>query len=94
MKEMDALTRCSKCIMSRRNFLATGCIAGAGAAGLLSATKTAFAADAAGDAAKSKLQIVFALHAVKQPGPDWPNVGFDFAPVIERITTTLRNACP
>lgn len=94
MSEMDALTKCSKCIMSRRNFLATGCIAGAGAAGLLSASNAAFAADAAGGAAKTKLQIVFALHADKQPGPDWPNVGFDFAPVMERIATTLRNACP
>jgi hypothetical protein len=49
---------------------------------------------AAGDSGKTRLQIVYALHAVKQPGADWPNVGFDFAPVMERISTALRNACP
>jgi hypothetical protein len=36
---------------------------------------------------------VYSLHAVIQPGPDWPNVGFDFEPVMKRINTTLANRC-
>ncbi len=41
-----------------------------------------------------RIRIVYALHAPVQPGPDWPNVGFDFRPVMERITTTLTQQCP
>jgi len=29
-----------------------------------------------------------------QPGPDWPNVGFDFRPVMERINNALPSGCP
>jgi hypothetical protein len=31
---------------------------------------------------------------VVQPGPDWPNVGFDFEPVMEGFNTTLTERCP
>lgn len=41
-----------------------------------------------------RLRIIYALHDIVQPGPDWPNVGFDFAPVMDRISTTLINRCP
>lgn len=41
-----------------------------------------------------QIRIVYALHAPVQPGPDWPNVGFDFRPVMEHITTTLTQRCP
>ncbi|MCK4747321.1 MAG: hypothetical protein KAT15_09805, partial [Bacteroidales bacterium] len=43
---------------------------------------------------KIRLRIIYALHDVVQPRPDWPNIGFDFAPVMERINTTLINRCP
>jgi hypothetical protein len=43
---------------------------------------------------KVRVRIVYSLHAVKQPGPDWPNVGFDFAPVMERIDRELAGRCP
>jgi hypothetical protein len=46
---------------------------------------------AAGNKDKVRIRIVYSLHAVKQPGPDWPNVGFDFEPVMKRINTTLAN---
>jgi hypothetical protein len=41
-----------------------------------------------------RIRVVYSLHAVKQPGPDWPNVGFDFGPVMERINTELPKRCP
>jgi hypothetical protein len=41
-----------------------------------------------------RIHIVYALHAPVQPGPDWPNVGFDFNPVMQRITSTLTRQCP
>jgi hypothetical protein len=47
-----------------------------------------------GNKEKKTIRIIYALHATKQPGPDWPNVGFDFAPVMQRIDTTLSKNCP
>ena len=43
---------------------------------------------------KKTIRIVYSLHAVKQPRPDWPNVGFDFAPVMRRIHNALEKECP
>ena len=48
----------------------------------------------AAPAAKTRIRIVFSLHAVKQPRPDWPNIGFDFAPVMERVQAALTEGCP
>ena len=43
---------------------------------------------------KMRLRIIYSLHDVVQPKPDWPNVGFDFEPVMEGINTTLVERCP
>jgi len=43
---------------------------------------------------KLKLHIIYALHDIIQPGPDWPNVGFDFGPVIENFNKVLTERCP
>jgi len=43
---------------------------------------------------KIKIRIIYSLHAVKQDRPDWPNVGFDFGPVMERINSELTRHCP
>ena len=43
---------------------------------------------------KKTIRIVYSLHAAKQSRPDWPNVGFDFAPVMQRINATLSKECP
>jgi hypothetical protein len=51
-------------------------------------------AGAARPSSKARIRIIYALHADKQPGPDWPNVGFDFNPVMQRITAQLQQHCP
>lgn len=38
---------------------------------------------------KIRIRIIYSLHAPVQSKPDWPNVGFDFEPVMEKITYTL-----
>ena len=91
MKKTPTLTGCASCGVSRRGFLTAGCGACAGMAGLLASPRAAGAAKAP---AKPRIRIVYSLHAVKQPGPDWPNVGFDFGPVMERITAALTSGCP
>ncbi|MBN1509738.1 MAG: hypothetical protein JW955_23020 [Sedimentisphaerales bacterium] len=90
MKTAGWNSGCACCPMSRRRFLAAGCGACVGATGLL----TIPARMASGGTGKVRIRIIYALHAVKQPGPDWPNVGFDFAPVMERINSELANRCP
>jgi hypothetical protein len=73
--------------LSRRQFLA-GCAACAGAMGLIGAPRWLRAA-ASGKG--PRIRIVYALHGPKQEVPDWPNKGFDFVPVMERINAELSN---
>ncbi|NLV42901.1 MAG: hypothetical protein GXY07_00200 [Candidatus Hydrogenedentes bacterium] len=91
MESTPILTGCACCGVSRRNFLASGCAACAGALGLMTASRPVFAASAGN---KPRIRILYSLHAETQPGPDWPNVGFAFGPVMEQINTVLANSCP
>ena len=43
---------------------------------------------------KKTIRIIYSLHAPIQPKPDWPNVGFDFTPAMQRINDTLIRECP
>jgi len=89
MKNSNIINGCSCCPISRRKFLA-GCAACIGAAGLLAHPVPSIAAKKD----KMRIQVIYSLHAVKQPGPDWPNVGFDFGPVMKQIDTDLARGCP
>ena len=42
---------------------------------------------------KLKIRVIYSLHALVQPGPDWPNTGFDFTPVIENMNKLLNKRC-
>ncbi len=77
--------------MNRRRFLARSSTACAGALGLLASPALLRAADPKD---KTRIRIVYALHAPQQPGPDWPNKGFDFVPVMDRINRELTQRCP
>jgi len=87
-KDSQSETRggCAAHAISRRRFL-EGCAACAGAAGLLTAPRWLRAAGGGGP----KIRIIYALHGPKQEVPDWPNVGFDFVPVMERTNAALSN---
>ncbi len=78
--------------MNRREFLSrcAACTTGLAASPFLSLSSCKTSTKEK----KLKLRIIYSLHAVKQPGPDWPNVGFDFGPVMERINTELSRSCP
>ena len=73
--------------MNRRQFL-SGCAACAASTGILAGARKARAAD---DNEKVRIRIVYSLHAPVQAQPDWPNVGFDFRPVMERVKKELSN---
>lgn len=92
MDGRNEVVGCACCgMMNRRNFLA-GCMtcAGAGAAGLLTVPSRV---RAAGEG-KTRIRVIYSLHAPVQPGPDWPNVGFDFKPVMDRVNAQLTRQCP
>jgi len=75
--------------MSRRRFL-RGCAAWAGTVGLMAPPKWLRSLAGKGP----KIRVIYALHGPKQEVPDWPNVGFDFVPVMEKINTALANRFP
>ena len=80
---------CACCALNRRGFLA-GCVTSAGAMAALSTGSTAMAAGPK----QKRVRLLFSLHAEVQPRPDWPNIGFNFAPVMERMTAALSSGCP
>jgi hypothetical protein len=81
---------CAACPLNRRNFLARTGAATLGVLGALAAPGLSIAAESKG---KTTVRIIYALHAPQQKQPDWPNVGFDFAPHMTRITNELGARC-
>lgn len=90
MNTRKSIPGCARCDINRRQFLAAGCAACTAAAGILTNTNHLHAAQ---NEKKIKIRIIYSLHAPKQPGPDWPNVGFDFRPVMKRINADLSERC-
>jgi hypothetical protein len=82
--------RCVACGLSRREFLAQGAAACAGAWGALAVPRLHGAAEPAN---RPRIRIVYSLFAPKQTRPTWPHIGYDFVPVMERINTELATQC-
>ncbi|MGB4728499.1 MAG: hypothetical protein WBH86_13925 [Thermogutta sp.] len=78
------------CCLSRRRFLASCAACAAGAAISQPMGRKILASEAK----PMRIRILYALHGPVQEVPDWPNIGFDFRPVMERIEKTLKGACP
>jgi hypothetical protein len=91
---------CAGCpaALTRRQFFATTAGATAGAllagAGADAGSRSATVLHATAAAGKTRIRILYSLHAERQAVPDWPNVGFDFVPVMNRINAALAKACP
>ena len=86
---------CSCCGQSRRAFL-SNCAKCLGAVGVFSGfvAPTILVAESCTPKARMKIRVVFALHAPVQAQPDWPNIGFDFNPVMEKMMNALSRGCP
>ncbi len=92
----------SSCLMRRREFfsncgrcalLAAGCFY----SGLKSSSAQNLALlDLSSLPARKevRLRLLFALHRPVQDRPDWPNLGFDFRPVIEKYVSLLEKRLP
>lgn len=90
MSNLNQRFGCSGCRVNRRGFLA-GC---ASCVGAVTIPAAGAAATVSNRPKKKRIRVLYALHAEVQPRPDWPNVGFDFGPVMERMTGALRGGCP
>lgn len=85
-----AFMGCGCCPLSRRSFLVKG-----GAACVTALALSARPVDAAeGPAGRPRIRIVYVLFGPKQPRPTWPNIGFDFVPVMQRLEAELAKECP
>jgi hypothetical protein len=82
---------CACC--SRRRFL-TGCAGAAGAGALAPLLGCGGAPPLVPEGQTVRIRVVYSLHAAVQGQPDWPNKGFDFNPVMERINGELARQCP
>jgi hypothetical protein len=83
---------CTGCGLSRRSVLATGFAAGCAAClGGLSPFKNSASAQSSGE--KMRIRVLFLLRASVQPGPGWPNVGYDFRPVMAEFMSALKDGC-
>ena len=89
MGTRERVSGCACCPLSRRRFLATG--GAACAAALVAGPRRLYGAPEEG---KPRIRVIYSLHAAKQAGPDWPNKGFDFGPVMARINAALAKGCP
>ena len=78
-----------KSVIARRKFMSvcSGCAA-------LCAVTPLAGVNCSGPREKKTIRIIYSLHAPVQPGPDWPNVGFDFTPVMQQFNDALAKACP
>ncbi|MBN2294242.1 MAG: hypothetical protein JXM70_17575 [Pirellulales bacterium] len=83
MSTKHAPSGCACCPMNRRGFIA-GCATCVGAMAVPKAGL--FAADGA---KKKRIRLIYALLADVQTKATWPNVGFEFVPVMERMTKAL-----
>lgn len=94
MKNSPLPVGCACCPMHRRKFLAAGSAAACTCSlGFSFGAKTA-RADEETTAKKQRIRVIYSLHAPVQPGPDWPNVGFDFRPVMQKANAELAAAFP
>ncbi|MBD3377916.1 hypothetical protein GF406_23000 [candidate division KSB1 bacterium] len=75
--------------MNRRRFIST-----CGSCAALCAAMPVTGLNCSKPAEKKTLRILYSLHAVVQPRPDWPNVGFDFEPVMQHFNSSLQQAFP
>jgi hypothetical protein len=86
MNENQIQSKCKHCPMNRRGFLKAGCAAGIGMLGANSVV--------AQDNKKQRIRVIYSLHTEVQARPDWPNIGFNFKPVMQRIDSELKKNFP
>ncbi len=73
---------------TRRNFIHS-CTACAACMAIAPVALVTSSCSSSGPKSKVKIRVLYSIHSVVQAIPDWPNVGFDFGPAMERVTNEL-----
>jgi len=89
----NGITRRNVTNFTRRGFISS-CTACAACIALKPASVLCASGPSVKEAPQMRIRILYSLHASVQAQPDWPNVGFDFNPAMEKINTTLINNFP
>ncbi len=79
--------------VTRRGFISS-CSACAACMALKPVSFLGSYGQASKEAPKMKIRLLYSLHGPVQTQPDWPNVGFDFNPPMEKINSALKNRFP
>ncbi|MCX8160804.1 MAG: hypothetical protein N3G18_07725 [Candidatus Saccharicenans sp.] len=89
MRRREFFNNCGRCAL-----LAGGCLLGSGRKS--SAAQNVALLDLSSLPIKKevRLRLLFALHRPVQDRPDWPNLGFDFRPVMEQYVSILEKNLP
>jgi hypothetical protein len=74
--------------VTRRNFISS-CSACAACLALAPISFANTSCSSGNSNKKIKIRVLYSLHEPVQSKPDWPNVGFDFNPVMEQINSSL-----
>ena len=96
IEKPNEMLSCSCCGHSRRAFLinCAKCIGAAGAFSGLVIPTLLTTQSCTSNKNGMIVRVVFALHEPVQDRPDWPNIGFDFKPVMENMMNALTAGCP
>ncbi len=86
-----ATRHCGCCALNRRAFIGKTGTAAAAALSALSLPNV-FGASAAPDPVR--IRVVYVLFGPVQPRPTWPNLGYDFVPVMKRLEAALTKEYP
>jgi hypothetical protein len=79
--------------VTRRNFISS-CSACAACAALAPIGFINTSCASGGSNKKMKIRVLYSLHAPVQGQPDWPNIGFDFNPAMNKINLALEKNFP
>ncbi|HNW56256.1 MAG TPA: hypothetical protein PLR88_00490 [Bacteroidales bacterium] len=89
----QSIVRKNKVNVTRRNFISS-CSACAACLAIGPMSFVSTSCSSGGKNKKMRIRVLYALHAPVQTKPDWPNVGFDFNPAMEKINASLLKNFP
>ena len=79
--------------VTRRNFISS-CSACAACAAFAPLSFIDSSLPGSDNTGSMKIRVIYSLHAPVQEQPDWPNIGFDFNPVMTRFNMALTKNFP
>lgn len=93
LNDQTRLQRKNVTNVTRRNFISS-CTACAACAALAPMSLINSSCSSGNSRKKTRIRVIYSLHAPVQGQPDWPNIGYDFNPAMNNINATLAKNFP